>query len=91
MTLADLRTAHPEFTYTPDYVVQTAIDDAVAHMDETAWGDEYNTGLMLLACHNLAMTSYGEASGLADENRSSIYFQDWARLARIVGSVWRTT
>lgn len=91
MTPAALRTAHPEFEEASDAVIQNAIDSAEMHMSEGAWGDEYDSGLMLLSCHYLAMSPYGEAAGLIDENRSSIYYADWLRAAKIVGSAYRVT
>jgi len=38
-----------------DDQVQTLIDEAALHMDETAWDERYDKGLALLAAHLLSM------------------------------------
>jgi len=89
VTLASLRAAHPEFDDTPDDVLSSAISQAENQIDEGIWGDTYDDGVMLLACHLAAATAYGGGGRLSEKSRRSIYYQDYLDLRKDAGSSWR--
>lgn len=89
VTLSTLRAAHPEFTDTPDGILTAAIASAENRCDSGVWGDLYDEGVTLFACHIAAATPYGAGGRLGDTPSRTVYYQDWLELCRMVGATWR--
>lgn len=64
VTVASLVAAYAEFADTPTQRVQTAIDDATAQFTASQFGDLYDKVITLAACHDLAMSQFGEPNRL---------------------------
>ena len=57
VTADDLTTAFPEFASTDDEVIEAAIERAERRTNRAAWGVKADDGVILLACHMLAMNA----------------------------------
>jgi hypothetical protein len=86
VTLASLRAAHPEFTDTPDAVVQAGIDSAEARLSEDELEDLYDEAVTWLACDLIYTSPYSRdkrssrtAAGL------SYYYQRFEEIAEPIG------
>ena len=66
VTPASLRQGFPEFTGTPDSLVQAKINDAGAFVDAGVWGDKYDTGIAYMAAHLLACSPAGQNARMID-------------------------
>ena len=90
VTLASLRAAHPEFVDLPDGVAQDAIDQATRRHDTEVWGDIVDDGILLLACHLIAISPFGaQAQLVIQRDGDSIYGVLWRELCRTVGASFR--
>lgn len=68
ITVANFKTRFPEYTSVADERIQLFLDDAIAELCESAWGDRYETAVYYLAAHFLALalaTEAGNPSGLS--------------------------
>lgn len=75
ITPADFKTRFPEYTSVDDARIQLFIDDAVLEIDEAAWGDLYDKGLLYLTAHFLTIaesTSSGNSGGVAQTASQSV-------------------
>ena len=89
VTLASLRALHPEFTDTPDDVVQGCIDSAETQLHEGVFGTQYDVAVDLLACHLIATSPFGSSAKLINDSGVSIYKPAFDRIARAVGRAYR--
>ncbi len=55
LTPADFKVRFPEFGETDDSRIQFWLNDAQLEVGESAWGDLYEKGVMLLAAHFLSL------------------------------------
>ena len=66
ITAQDVRNRYPEFsdaTAYPDARIETWIAKAVGELDEAAWGDQYNEGLLAYTAHFLSWSTNTASSG----------------------------
>ena len=71
MTLAEFRTRFPEFSNTPDTVVQEALDSAELSTSDT-FADR-DTALALRAAHSLALSPHGRSARLDPKGTATTY------------------
>ena len=91
VTAASLKAAHPEFSDASDLLVTSMIALAAAQVSSATWGDLYDQGVDLLACHKLALSPDGRAMRLDPEGRAghyglglSVYGQEFEAMKRAV-------
>jgi len=90
VTATTLRTAHPEFTDSPDAVVNAAITDAQATVNETVLGDNYDQAVTLLACHLISRSPYSRDLRLPfGEYDEDGYYRRYEQLIRVAGRAYR--
>lgn len=81
-----------EFAPIADSIVTAAIAEATAECNATIFGGTYDHAVGLLACHKLAMGPGGQtARQEGDKKASTVYLEEWQRLARArAGGPWVT-
>jgi len=81
VTAASLKAAHPEFDTAGNDLVTSMIASAELEVGEGAWGDRYDLGVELLACHYLATCPDGRMMRVDPAGVSvTFYGQQYARL-----------
>jgi hypothetical protein len=66
ITPQDIRDRYPEFASVTDYPdarIQTWITKGVGELDETAWGDQYDEGLLAFTAHYLSWSTSVTGNG----------------------------
>lgn len=89
ITPAQLLEAAPEFEGAPLAMLQTAIDDAATCILEDMFRETYDQAVRLLACHNLALSPYGQSAKLSAANGDSTYYTRFMKLQRDAGTGFR--
>lgn len=88
VTLTSLRARYPEFTDAPDALLTACITQAGNELSETSWGDNYDEGVLLLACIKAESSNHAHEMQ-AEEGGESSYMKEFKRLERRVGSAYR--
>lgn len=94
VTLADFRTAHPEFSAAPDALVERCLGEAHDRVPENVWGPKRDAGIRYLAAHLITITpggldmrvGYGGQDKIGD-----LYDREFRRLKRSVAHGFRVT
>ena len=60
---SDVKTRFPEFSAVADARVQTFIDKALLHLDESLWGTYFIEGQLYLTAHFLSLSLTTDSSG----------------------------
>jgi hypothetical protein len=89
VTLTSLREAYPEFENAPDAVVTAAIARAEGRVDEEVLGDQYDQTVLLMACHEISISPYGQDLRLTSDDGETPYKRDARELLRAAGASWR--
>lgn len=85
VTLATLRTAHPEFVDSPDAVVQAAIDDATLHTESTIFSAAaaHDSAITWYACYLISTSPYNrDKRRRVDLGIPEGYLSEYERIAR---------
>lgn len=88
VTLTSLRARFPEFTDAPDALLTACIAQAENEVNETVWGDNYDEGVLLLACSKATLSTQAHELQ-AEEGGESSYMIEFKRLSRKYGSAYR--
>ena len=88
VTLTSLRARYPEFDDAPDALLTACITQAENEVNETVWGDNYDEGVLLLACEKAVTSSHAHEMQSEGEGES-LYMREYKRIQRIVGSAYR--
>jgi len=71
---ASFRNRRPEFATTSNVVVQAALNDAAAQMNQIVWGELYDEAHMWLAAHLIALGPSGhDARNEANPSTGTTY------------------
>lgn len=62
-TIATFRVRFPRFATISDAVIQAHLAEADWEVSEDVWGDRYELGVMLYACHTLTLENPSIAGG----------------------------
>lgn len=78
------KAAFPEFVNTDNDLITSRITMAQVQVNSTVWGDSYDTGIMLMTAHLLAVSPMGEPARLSDNSMSTIYLRTFDKMMRQV-------
>ena len=85
MLLAAFRVRFPEFEEGSDPLVQACLDEAATELNATEIGDPYDAAHGLLAAHKLAISPYGRAARMLNDEGKSTYEVEFSNvMARAV-------
>lgn len=91
ITLADFRTLFPEFTASPDALVQACLDQAETRTDADVFGDLTDEAHGWLAADILASRPFGRASRVGKDNTGeTVYAIKRAELERLCCAFYGT-
>ena len=76
--------AFPEFQETERQLIEQKIALATLRTDETAWGDLYDEGIMMLTAHLISVSPKGEKARLHKYSEQTIYWVELNRMRREV-------
>lgn len=62
VTPTAIATRRPEFASVDETVIQDFIDEALLEMNETAWGDKFDKGVLYLTLHLLTLEARADAA-----------------------------
>ena len=92
LTVDTFKIRFPEFSDADVPLVSQKLDQASRGMDATVWGDLFDDGQAQKAAHLLALSPYGQQSGLrmgAGANQRTVYQEEFDKLERRVGGSYR--
>lgn len=88
MLLAAFRTRFGEFETATDPQVQAVLDAAASELNATEIGAPYDEAHGLLAAHKLAISPYGRAARMLNDDGKSTYEEEFSKvMARAVPSL----
>lgn len=86
VSVDQLRAEFPEFANTDSGLIQAKIDDAIAQLNDDAFGDDFDAAVKYLACHLIAVSPSGEFARLdptkETDGASSTYERFFKQIAR---------
>ena len=86
VTMASLRANHPEFTDTPDAVVQDGIDKATAQLDSQTFGDLIDDATEWLACWLIVSSPYARDKKMSVMSSKATYLDHYQDIETAVTS-----
>lgn len=78
MDLAAFRTRYPEFETAGDSFLQAVLDEAETELNSAEIGDAFNAAHGLLAAHKVAISPYGVAARMLNEEGKSTYENEFS-------------
>lgn len=89
VTRSSLIAGHPEFTDASTALVEWAIAQAEARIDETVLGDSYDQAVEWQACELLSHSPFGIQMRLVADPTKSIYRGPLDELLKAAGTAYR--
>lgn len=89
MTPAEFKALFPEFSKTPDALVQSRLNWAELRTPLAIWGDKLEQGVGLLAAHFLTLLPQAKDLRKGEQPGATMYMRERARLNKIVSSGFR--
>jgi hypothetical protein len=87
--LAAFRARFPEFESAGDTFAQAVLDEAATELDATEIGDAYDAAHGLLAAHKMAISPFGVAARMLNDEGKSTYEGEFsAVLARAIPCIF---
>lgn len=90
VTAAQIKAEFTEFANTNSDLITAKITDAVAMLNEPAFGTRYDIAVKYMACHLVALTPGGEFARLKpeevdDDGARTLYEREYMRVLRSIG------
>ena len=89
VTRDSLVVAYPEFGNAPTAMVDAQIANATLCNDSDVYGDRYDLAVLLMACHLIAVSPWGEKLKLSPTKGVTAYLEGHQRLEAAAGAAWR--
>ena len=89
VTPAEFKSIFPEFSSTPDTLIQSRITWATTRTPEDIWGDNVEQGIAFMTAHFLALLPNAKEMRKGEKPGESMYLRERNALEMIVSSGFR--